>query len=122
MKSNTLQSNIKLATAMAVTLATAPIAAQADVNPFSISALESGYMVTGKMAEAKCGGSKAAEAKCGAEKAAMAAKAAEAKCGGDKSAMEMEKAAEAKCGAAKEEMKKPIVEAKCGEAKCGGNK
>jgi uncharacterized low-complexity protein len=122
MKTNTIQASIKLATAMAVTLAAAPMAAQADINPFSISALESGYMVAGKMAEAKCGDSKAAEAKCGAKKGAMAAKAAEAKCGADKSSMEMEKAAEAKCGAAKKEMKKPIVEAKCGEAKCGGNK
>ena len=57
MKINTLQSGIKLATAtasasaMAITLAMTPIAAHADVNPFSMNALESGYMIARKTAE-----------------------------------------------------------------------
>ena len=87
--------------ALAATLAATP--AQADVNPFGMSALAGGYMVAdAKATEGKCG-----EAKCGSNKAAE--KVEEAKCG------------EAKCGSNKAEPK-PIVEAKCGEAKCGSNK
>jgi len=93
--------------ALAATLAIAP--AQADVNPFGMSALASGYMVAdAKGTEGKCG-----EAKCGGNKAAD--KASEGECGANK------KASEGECGANKGEAK-PIQEAKCGEAKCGGNK
>ena len=89
--------------ALAATLAAAP--AQADTNPFAMSALASGYMVAdAKGTEGKCG-----EAKCGSDKAVE--KADEGKCG------------EAKCGSNKAETEsKPIVEAKCGEAKCGSAK
>ena len=56
-------------------LATVPVA-QADVSPFGMTDLGSGYQVAmeGKCGEGKCGGSKAAgEGKCG-----------EGKCGGKK--------------------------------------
>jgi uncharacterized low-complexity protein len=87
--------------ALAASVITIP--AQADINPFAMSALASGYMVTAdKGTEAKCGSNKTvSEAECGANKAA-----AEAKCGADKKAT----------------VTKPIQEAKCGEAKCGSNK
>ncbi len=90
--------------ALAATLTTTP--ALADVNPFGMSALASGYMVAdSKGSEGKCGGNKSvSEAECGANKATK-------------------KASEGECGANKAKAKaKPIVEAKCGEAKCGGNK
>lgn len=88
--------------ALSATLAAAPV--QADVSPFAMSALASGYMVAdAKGSEAKCGSNKpVSEAKCGAEKAAK-------------------KATEGECGSNKAKAK-PIVEAKCGEAKCGANK
>ena len=83
-------------------MAIAP-AVQADVNPFAVSALSSGYMVADKGAEGNCGAKKpVAEAKCGESKAAKQIK-------------------EAECGANKAQPK-PIKEAKCGEAKCGANK
>jgi uncharacterized low-complexity protein len=102
--------------ALAATLIATP--AQADVNPFGMSALVSGYMVAdAKGAEGKCGSNKTvSEAECGANKAAQA-KLTEAECGANK------KATEAKCGAdTKAAAAKPIQEAKCGEAKCGANK
>ena len=81
--------------------------AASGASPFSMTALESGYMVAAaeKGKEGKCG-----EGKCGAQKA----KAKEAKCGGDK-------AKEAKCGGQK------AKEGKCGgdkskDGKCGANK
>ena len=80
---------------------------QADINPFAITALSSGYMVADKGAEGQCGANKATkkvnEAECGANKAAK-------------------KVNEAECGANKAAKPKPVVEAKCGEAKCGANK
>lgn len=118
MSEKTLKAGIKLTAAtIALGMAAAPIAAQADANPFGMTALGSGYMVVadakgseGKCGEAKCGGNKAmektSEGKCG-----------EAKCGGDKA---MEKSSEGKCGGDKAMEKSS--EAKCGEAKCGGNK
>ena len=76
--------------------------AQADANPFGMSALSSGYMAMsshggdkegeGKCGEGKCGEDKEGEGKCG-----------EGKCGGDKEG-------EGKCGEDKE-----------GEGKCGGD-
>lgn len=110
MANKTIQSSLKIATgsALALTLAASPIAAQADTNPFGMTALVSGYMVAD---------TRITEAKCGAEKAAE--KASEAKCGADKPAA---KAVEAKCGGDKAPKSKPVIEAKCGEAKCGGNK
>ena len=93
-----------LGTTFAVTLAASPLANAAE-NPFSITTLESGYMVAGdhegKCGEGKCGGDKEAEGKCG-----------EGKCGGDKEAEG--KCGEGKCGGDKEE-----AEGKCGEGKCG---
>lgn len=79
-------------------------AVQADVNPFSVTALSSGYMVADKSTEGNCGANKAKqvqEAECGANKA--------------------KQLKEAECGANKAEPK-PVKEAKCGEAKCGDNK
>ncbi|HUH00070.1 MAG TPA: low-complexity protein [Gammaproteobacteria bacterium] len=69
--------------------------AQADANPFGMSALSSGYM-----AMSSHGGDKEGEGKCG-----------EGKCGEDK-----DKEGEGKCGADKE------GEGKCGEGKCGEDK
>jgi uncharacterized low-complexity protein len=69
-------------------------AAQADANPFGMTALSSGYMAAA-VGEGRCGGDKDKdkdEGKCG-----------EGKCG------------EGKCGDDKEE-----GEGKCGEGKCGG--
>jgi uncharacterized low-complexity protein len=91
---------------------------QADVNPFAITALSSGYMVADKGAEGQCGANKrVTEAECGANKAAN--KVNEAECGANKPA---KKVNEAECGANKPVKSKPVVEAKCGEAKCGANK
>jgi uncharacterized low-complexity protein len=93
-------------------MASAP-AVQADVNPFAVTALSSGYMVADKGTEGNCGAKKpVTEAECGANKAKQVK---EAECGANK------KAEEAKCGANKAKPK-PIKEAKCGEAKCGENK
>ncbi|MCH2258914.1 MAG: hypothetical protein MK088_20010, partial [Alteromonas sp.] len=66
--------------------------AVADVNPFGMQALESGYSqfaAEGKCGEGKCGGDKKAdkEGKCG-----------EGKCGGDKKAGKEGKCGEGKCG------------------------
>jgi uncharacterized low-complexity protein len=90
---------------------------QADVNPFAVTALSSGYMVaSSKGSEAQCGANKSMkEAKCGAEKAAQKV-AMEEEIGASKSVKEGE------CGAKKVTQPKPIKEAKCGEAKCGANK
>jgi len=83
-------------------MATAPVV-QADVNPFSVTALSSGYMVAEKGAEGNCGAKKTVqEAECGANKA--------------------KQVQEADCGANKKEQEKTVMEAKCGEAKCGDNK
>ncbi len=81
--------------------------AVADVNPFGMQALESGYSQFA--AEGKCGGDKKAEkeGKCG-----------EGKCGGDKKAHKEGKCGEGKCGGDK----KADKEGKCGEGKCGGDK
>ena len=78
---NQTKSKTPLAAAVGAALAvsfaaTAP--AQADVSPFSMSALSSGYM-TAAPGEGKCG-----EGKCGGEKAEGEAKCGEGKCGGDK--------------------------------------
>ncbi len=101
--------SIVLSTAFIAAMSASPVV-NAEVNPFGMQNLESGYMQLaegkcgegkmkkeGKCGEGKCGGDKAKEAKCG-----------EGKCGGDK------KSKEAKCGGSK------AKEAKCGEGKCGG--
>jgi len=83
---------IAVGTAMGLTL-TAGVA-NADINPFEMTKLASGYTVamSDTPDEGKCGGDKMKK---------------EAKCGGDK-------AKEAKCGGDKKK------EGKCGEGKCGG--
>jgi uncharacterized low-complexity protein len=96
-----------IGTAFALSIAAAP--ASADVNPFGMTELSSGYqqVAEGKCGEGKCGGKPAAkteEAKCG-----------EGKCGGKPAEKATE---EGKCGEGKCGTKKP--EAKCGEGKCGG--
>lgn len=90
MKSKML--GIAVGTAMGMTLSAA---ASADVNPFEMTKLDTGYSVAmsdtpdeGKCGEGKCGGDKAkAEAKCGGDKGTT-----EGKCGGDKGMKE------GKCG------------------------
>ena len=72
-----------LGTTFAVTLAASPLV-NAEQNPFSLTNLESGYMVAGdhegKCGEGKCGGDKEAEGKCGGDKEAEG-KCGEGKCG-----------------------------------------
>ena len=82
--------------------------AVADVNPFGMQALESGYSQFA--AEGKCG-----EGKCGGDKAEKEGKCGEGKCGGDKKAEKEGKCGEGKCGGDK----KADKEGKCGEGKCG---
>jgi len=69
--------------------------ANAEVNPFEMTKLDTGYTVamSDTPDEGKCG-----EGKCGGDKAKKEAKCGEGKCGGDKAKKE----------------------AKCGEGKCGG--
>ena len=92
-----------IGTTFAVSLAVSPVVNAAD-NPFSMTQIESGYMVAdgheGKCGEGKCGDKKEGEGKCG-----------EGKCG-DKKEGEG-KCGEGKCGDKKES------EGKCGEGKCG---
>jgi len=100
---------IALGATFATSLAGSTIANAAD-NPFSMTELSSGYMVSEK-AEGKCG-----EGKCGEGKMKMEeGKCGEGKCGEGKMKMKEGKCGEGKCGEGK--MKK---EGKCGEGKCGG--
>ena len=104
--------SIALGTTFVAAMSAAPVA-NADVNPFGMQNLESGYM---HVAEGKCGeGKKAKEAKCGEGKCGEGKKAKEAKCG------------EGKCGEGMMNKSDKAKEAKCGgdkakEAKCGGDK
>jgi len=66
-----------LGTTFAVALAASPLVNAAE-NPFSVTNLESGYMVAGDV-EGKCG-----EGKCGGDKKEAEGKCGEGKCGGDK--------------------------------------
>lgn len=79
--------------------------AQADTNPFGMSAMASGYEMPAN--EGSCGATKGDakdhEGKCG-----------EGKCGKDKA--HEGKCGEGKCGTAKDH------EGKCGEGKCGEDK
>jgi uncharacterized low-complexity protein len=73
--------------------------AQADTNPFGMTALSSGYMAMSSHGEGKCG---------------------EGKCGGDKEDKDSEgKCGEGKCGGDKDDKDS---EGKCGEGRCGGDK
>jgi uncharacterized low-complexity protein len=84
MSNKTLKTSLILAAGSALTIGLSTISvANAAENPFSMTALSSGYMVVasadGKCGSAKCGGNKkAGEAKCGGDKAG------DAKWGGDK--------------------------------------
>ncbi len=115
--------NVTISSAVAIVLAAGNVSA--TENPFSATALQSGYQVAA--AEGTCGGDakkadgKCGEAKCGAEAAKSHKKAdgkcGEGKCGGD--AATSDKKAEGKCGGdAKKTSKK--ADGKCGEGKCGG--
>jgi uncharacterized low-complexity protein len=69
---------LALGSAVAATLAIAPLA-NANDNPFKLQSLKSGYQVAdNKDKEGKCGGDKAKDGKCGGDKAK------DGKCGGDK--------------------------------------
>ncbi|MDH5392748.1 MAG: hypothetical protein OEY11_06130 [Gammaproteobacteria bacterium] len=92
MKNNML--HMAVGAAMGLTLSSA---VNADINPFEMTKLDSGYTVamSDTPDEGKCGGDKSKkDGKCG-----------EGKCGGDKGKKE------AKCGGDKTKM----------EGKCGGN-
>lgn len=86
-------------TAFAVGLSAAPMAAQADANPFRVADLGSGYQLAEKGGEGKCG---------------------EGKCGGKDGAKGEHKAKEGKCAGKDSEHKgeKKGGEGKCGEGKC----
>jgi uncharacterized low-complexity protein len=96
--------SVALGTTFIAAMSASPVA-NADVNPFGMQNLESGYM---QVAEGKCG-----EGKCGE---GMMKKEGEGKCGEGK----MKK--EGKCGEGK--MKKEGEEKAKGEGegKCGGKK
>ncbi len=108
---NTMKKSLSVAmgATFIAAMAASPVA-NADVNPFGMQNLESGYM---QVAEGKCG-----EGKCGEGKDKDKAK--EAKCGEGKCGEGMmKKTEEGKCGEGK------TKEGKCGEgkakeAKCGG--
>lgn len=90
-------------TAFAVGLSAAPLAAQAEANPFQVAELGNGYQLADKGSEGKCG---------------------EGKCGGDKGEARGEhKAEEGKCGGKDKESKgeKKGGEGKCGEGKCASS-
>ncbi len=116
---------IALSTALVSSVAGASVA-NADVNPFGMTQLSSGYMVADshemKCGEGKCGGDKVkkegkcGEGKCGGDKVKKEGKCGEGKCGGDKVKKEG-KCGEGKCGGDKTKK-----EGKCGEGKCGGSK
>ena len=97
--------SLVIGAAFATGLAASPVVL-ADVNPFAVTVLSSGYMVAdSKTGEGQYGASKSiSEAKCEAEKAAQKI------------------ANEGECGAKNSVQSKPVKEAKCGEAKCGGKK
>ncbi len=108
---------------LTIGLSATSVANAAD-NPFSMTALSSGYMMLAS-ADGKCGGEKTGEAKCGGEKTGEAKcggdKGGEAKCGADKKGdgkCGADKKGDGKCGADKKGDKS---EGKCGEGKCGGN-
>jgi uncharacterized low-complexity protein len=102
--------SIALGTTFVAAMSAAPVA-NADVNPFGMQNLESGYM---HVAEGKCGEGKAKEGKCGEGKAK------EAKCGEGKA--KEAKCGEGKCGEGMMNKSDKAKEAKCGEGKCGGDK
>jgi uncharacterized low-complexity protein len=112
-----------LGVTLAATIAASPIA-QADQNPFGVSAMSSGYMLAAadegkgggdmKNMEGKCGENmkNCKEGKCGDEM-----KGKEGKCGED-----MKKCKEGKCGDNNDKAKGMAKdkEGKCGEeGKCG---
>lgn len=120
-----------LAAAMGAALLSsfAPIAANAEANPFAATELSSGYM---QLAEMKCGASmgmgdaakKTAEGACAGNKAtAAAAKKVEGKCGegkcGGKMKEDMMKAKEGSCGKACADNMKNCEAAKNKEGACG---
>ncbi len=76
--------SIALSTAFVAAMSAAPVAS-ADVNPFGMQNLQSGYM---QLAEGKCGEGKmkkegkCGEGKCGEGKMKKEAKCGEGKCGG----------------------------------------
>ena len=100
----------------ALTLGLGAGTAAADVNPFTLTDLGSGYMVA---AEGSCG-SKSTEGSCGSN-----AKKAEGSCGSSAKSAEgscgaKEKSAEGSCGSKSEQVAQPKSgEGKCGEGKSG---
>lgn len=119
-----------LATALGTVLAASTFTisiASADVNPFQITELTSGYMVAekeGKCGEGKCGGMKMKEGKCGMK---MMMKKMDTDEDGaisknefmqhhEKKFTKKDKNADGKL--TEDEMK--MKEGKCGEGKCGG--
>ena len=117
--------SIALGTTFAAAMSAAPVA-NADVNPFGMQNLESGYMhvAEGKAKEGTCGEGKAKEGTCGEGKAKEGTcgegKAKEGTCGEGKA--KEAKCGEGKCGEGMMNKSDKAKEAKCGEGKCGGDK
>ena len=102
---NTMKKSLSIAlgTTFIAAMSASPVA-NADVNPFGMQNLESGYM---QVAEGKCGEGKCGEGKMNKEQA-KEGKCGEGKCGEGK--MKKEQAKEGKCGEGKAKK----------EGKCGG--
>jgi len=128
---------LAMGAAFVTSLAGASVANAAE-NPFGMTELSSGYMVSeGGMKEGKCGAShmKKKEGKCGGNMSSMPKeKMKEGKCGGAKADkmkqegmgnMSMDKMKEGKCGGSMKKTdsanKKMMKEGKCGEGKCGSS-
>ena len=114
----TLTSTFTLAaTTLAGGMALAGVAS-ADVNPFGMTSLSSGYQVA--MEEGKCGDMKGAAekmkdgkcgaGKCGANMKEKAEKMKDGKCGAGK------------CGGNMKEKAEKMKDGKCGAGKCGAKK
>jgi uncharacterized low-complexity protein len=103
-----------LLSGLASTTVSAESNSSIDANPFEISELSSGYMLTAKSDSDKKGSKNMKDGSCGEGKCGSSMmkgseeKTAEGKCAGDKPMPSMKKGAEGKCG-----------EGKCGEGKRG---
>lgn len=116
MKSTKSQMKLASSAIVAATFAIGSVAHAAD-NPFAMQKLDAGYQLAqaDKMADGKCGGSKAKEGACGGDKMATGEKKKDGKCGGSKGK-------EGACGGDKKVADDKKKDGKCGEGKCGATK
>jgi uncharacterized low-complexity protein len=95
-------------------------AADTSANPFAMTSLSSGYMLT--LGEGSCGGDKGTEASCGGDKDGDGKDKAEGSCGEGScgGAKDDKGEAEGSCGGAKDGEGKEKAEGSCGEGSCAG--